>query len=124
MSTSVKYNRATLPSQFLVPPRRAVDDPDSLATACYHPRNWIGANTLQKAMTDEELGAEYVRAMGSDLGQLCGELRDDVDWLRRKWSNFQELFGKGQEGIDLLNRAASHSFYFLHRLFFEDHLLH
>ncbi len=75
-------------------------------------------------MTDEELGAEYVRVMGSDLGQLCGELRDDVDWLRRKWSNFQELFGKGQERIDLLNRAASNFFYFLHRLFFEDAMLH
>jgi hypothetical protein len=75
-------------------------------------------------MTDQELGTEYVRAMGSDLGQLCGELRDDVDWLRRKWSNFQELFAKGQERIDLLNRAASNFFYFLHRLFFEDAMLH
>ncbi len=62
--------------------------------------------------------------MGSDLGPLCCELRDDFDWLRRKWSNFQELFGKGQERIDLLNMVASNFFYFLHRLFFEDAMLH
>ena len=98
--------------------------PDSLATACYYPHKRIGADTLQKSMTEDELRAEYVRAMGSDLGQLCQELRDDFDWLRRKWSNFQELFGKGQERIDLLNTVASNFFYFLHRLSFEDAMLH
>jgi len=51
-------------------------------------------------------------------------LRDDFDWLRRKWSNFQELFGNGQERIDLLNTVASNFFYLLHRLFFEDAMLH
>lgn len=62
--------------------------------------------------------------MGSDLGLRCCELRDDFDWLRRKWNNFQELFGKGQERIDLLNTVASNFFYSLHRLFFEDAMLH
>ena len=62
--------------------------------------------------------------MGPDLGQLCHELRDDFDWLRRKWSEFQILYGKGQERIDLLNRVASNFFYFLHRLLFEDAMLH
>ncbi len=75
-------------------------------------------------MSEDEVHVEYVRAMGSDLRQLCVELRDDVDWLRRKWSSFQELFGKGQERIDLLNRAASNFFYFLNQLFFEDAMLH
>lgn len=75
-------------------------------------------------MSEDKLHAEYVRAMGADLRQLCGELRDDVDWLRQKWSSFQELFGKGQERIDLLNRAASNFFYFLNQLFFEDAMLH
>ena len=68
--------------------------------------------------------AQYVRAMGPDLGQLCHELRDDFDWLRRKWSEFQELYGKGQERIDLLNISASNFFYFLHRLLFEDAMMH
>jgi AbiU2 len=59
-----------------------------------------------------------------DLARLYEELQDEFDWLRRKWSEFQELFGKGQERIDLLNTVASNFFYFLHRLFFEDAMLH
>jgi AbiU2 len=67
---------------------------------------------------------QYVRAMGPELGPLFHDLRDDFDWLRRKWSEFQELFGKGQERIDVLNAVASNFFYFLHRLLFEDAMLH
>lgn len=59
---------------------------------------------------------EYIR--------LCQELREDFDWLRRKWSEFHELYEKGQERIDLLNAAASNFFYFLHQLFFENAMLH
>jgi hypothetical protein len=62
--------------------------------------------------------------MGPELGPLCRELRDDFDWLRHKWSEFQELFGKGQERIDLLNTVASNFFHFLHRMLFEDAMLH
>lgn len=68
--------------------------------------------------------SRYSGVMGTDLGRLCYELRDDFDWLRGKWSEFHELFGKGQERIDLLNTAASNFFYFLHRLLFEDAMLH
>jgi hypothetical protein len=79
---------------------------------------------FQKVVTDDELRDEYVCAMGPRLGLLCAELQNDFVWLQRKWSNFQELFGKGQERIDLLNRAASNFFYFLHRLLLEDAMLH
>ena len=48
--------------------------------------------------------------MGPDLGQLCHELRDDFDWLRRKWSIFQELFDKDRERVELLNKVASNFF--------------
>lgn len=67
---------------------------------------------------------QYVQAMGPQLGQLYQELQDDFDWLRRKWSEFRELFGKGQSRIDLLNIVASNFFYFLHQVLFEDAMLH
>jgi len=67
---------------------------------------------------------QYIRAMGPQLGQLCQELQDDFDWLRHKWSEFRELFGRGQGRIDLLNLVASNFFFFLHRLLFEDAMLH
>ncbi len=62
---------------------------------------------MQHDLTDDELHAEYVRVMGSDLGQLCHELQNDLVWLGHKWSEFQELFARGPERIELLNKAAS-----------------
>ena len=64
------------------------------------------------------------RAMEPGLTQLYDELLDDFDWLRRKWSEFQELYGKGQERIDVLNAAASNFFYLLQQVFFENAMLH
>jgi hypothetical protein len=79
---------------------------------------------MEHSLTNEELRAEYVRVMGPDLGRLCHEVRDDLGWLGHKWSQFQELFGKGPERIALLNRVASNFFYFLRKLLFEDAMLH
>src|ERR1700730_13659714 len=62
--------------------------------------------------------------MGRELGDLSFQLQDDFDWLRSKWREYKELFGKGQERIDLLNFAASNFFFFLNRLLFEDAMLH
>jgi hypothetical protein len=74
--------------------------------------------------TTDDSRSQYVHAMGSELGFLCHLLRDDLDWLRGKWKEHAELFEKGQKRIDLLNRAASNFFYFLHKIFFEDAMLH
>jgi hypothetical protein len=81
-------------------------------------------NKLRNALPTEKLLAEYVQAMGADLGTLCHELRNEVEWLQFKWSEFQELFEKGAQRIDLLNTVASKFFYFLHKLLFEDAMLH
>jgi hypothetical protein len=81
-------------------------------------------DALQQVITDEELRAEYVRAMGPDLGLFCSELQGDLAWLRHKWIEFQELFAKGPERMVLLNTVASNFFYFLRKLLFEDAMLH
>lgn len=60
--------------------------------------------------------AGYVRAMGSELGNLWHELQSDFAWLERKWMEFGELFQRGQSRIDMLNAAASDFFYFLNKL--------
>ncbi|MBI3933479.1 MAG: hypothetical protein HY316_02225 [Acidobacteria bacterium] len=74
--------------------------------------------------THDEIRAEYVRSMGQDLGQLYHELEDDMAWLHDKWGELKELFGKGQQRIDLLNEVASSFFYIVHQVFYEDILLH
>jgi len=62
--------------------------------------------------------------MGPELGHLYHELEEEVDWLQQKWNEFRELFGKGQERIDMLATVASNFFFMLHKLMFEDAMLH
>jgi hypothetical protein len=78
----------------------------------------------ETVLSHDDGRAQYERAMGADLGQRCYLLRDDFDWLRRKWSERTELFEKGEKRIELLNATASNFFYFLNRVFFEDAMLH
>ena len=75
-------------------------------------------------MTNEELRAEYVRVMGSELGPLCHELVGELDLLRQKWGEFQVLFEKGPERIELLKEVASQFFGFMHNLLYEDAIMH
>jgi hypothetical protein len=75
-------------------------------------------------LTEQDLRSKYVEAMGRDLGSLCHDLRKEVDWLQDKWSMFRELFSEGSERLDLLNTVASNFFYSLHKLLFEDAMLH
>jgi len=77
-------------------------------------------------MNDEndEVRAEYIRAMGAKLGGLFHDLSSDFDWLRHKWREQQALFGGGAERIELLNRVASNFFYLLNKMMFEDLMLH
>ncbi len=75
-------------------------------------------------LTEEDLRNEYVAVMGPDLGSLCHDLRKESDWLQDKWSMFQELFCTGPERLNLLNSVACNFFYCLHKLLFEDAMLH
>jgi AbiU2 len=74
--------------------------------------------------TPEDVSSEYVRLMGDELGLLFHELTREEEWLSDKWAVFQELFEKGSERIDLLNRAAAHFFVMLHKMLYEDAMLH
>lgn len=62
--------------------------------------------------------------MGPDVGLLYHELEEEVDWLQQKWNEFRKLFSNGPERIELLNTVASNFFYMLHKLMFEDAMLH
>jgi hypothetical protein len=62
--------------------------------------------------------------MGQQLGSLCHELREELDWLQNKWAEFQQLFSSGAERIEVLNTVAPNFFWFLHKMMFEDAMLH
>jgi hypothetical protein len=78
---------------------------------------------LEDSPVHEDEREEYVRLRGTDLGGLFHELKLKEEWLRDKWAVFAELFEKGSERIDLLNRTASNFFYFLGKLLYEDAML-
>jgi hypothetical protein len=79
---------------------------------------------MQQNLSSRYIRAEYVSKMGDNLGCLCHDLREELDWLRQKWNEFRELFEKGEERIVVLNKTASNFFYFLGKLLFEDAILH
>jgi hypothetical protein len=62
--------------------------------------------------------------MRPEVEALYRKLDLDMGWLFHKWGEFQELYAKGEERIDLLNSTASNFFYFNHQLMFENMMLH
>jgi len=79
---------------------------------------------MQHQLTEDEVRAEYIRVMGSDLGLLYSELEDELEWLRDKWGEYHQLFCNGPERIDMLNVVASNFFALLQKLLFEDAMMH
>ena len=57
----------------------------------------------------------YMSVMNPGLEQIYRELENDFSWLVHKWHEFNELYARGQERIDLLNSVASNFFYFLNK---------
>lgn len=71
-----------------------------------------------------DIKQEYVNAMGRDLGGLFHDLWEEVSALHMYWGEFVELYGSGQERIDLLNRSASGFFWITHKVMLEYVVLH
>ena len=72
----------------------------------------------------EETRAEYLAAMGLDLGPVFHALWNECAWLHLKWREYRELFGGSSERVDLLNSAAGLSFRIIQDSLWEDILLH
>jgi AbiU2 len=74
--------------------------------------------------TSEEVRAEHIAKMGDQLGKAYNALYNELAWLFIKWRQYEELFGKKPERIDLLNEAAPLFFRLLQDTLWEDILLH
>lgn len=72
----------------------------------------------------EEVRAEQIQMMGSDLGALYHELWREVTWLHLKWNRFLTLFAEEEERIDLMNDTAPAFFSEVQRLIAEDVFIH
>lgn len=72
----------------------------------------------------EEVRAEQIQMMGSDLGALYHELWREVTWLHLKWNRFLALFVEEEARIDLMNDTAPAFFGEAQRLIAEDVFIH
>jgi len=78
---------------------------------------------MAEQRTDEQTKAQYVEAMGEELGSLFHALSNEVSLARERWTQFVILFGEKQSRIDLLNEAAGSFFGTLQELLLEHTLL-
>lgn len=75
-------------------------------------------------LTDEQVGQQYVGAMGRELGRVFHYLWKECAWLHLKWHEFVALFGTNARRVDLLNVSAPAFFKIVQDLLSEDTLLH
>ncbi|MCJ7483093.1 MAG: hypothetical protein MUO31_09020 [Thermodesulfovibrionales bacterium] len=72
----------------------------------------------------KEVRTQCIQKMGSDLGAVYFELRNEVAWLHEKWNQFLKLYGQSQESIEILNKAAGTFFGIIQKVLLEDIILH
>ena len=82
------------------------------ATPCYDGQGLDILNTLEggtkmaQTKTAKEAQTEYVKHMGTPLGEQFSALWQELAWLYLKWGEYNELFGTKPSRVRLLNNAA------------------
>jgi AbiU2 len=74
--------------------------------------------------TTDEVKANHIRLMGTDLGTIYSALWVEVLLVHEKWSDYVALFGTNESRIEMLNKAAPGFFWFAQGSFYEGVLLH
>jgi AbiU2 len=75
-------------------------------------------------VSEDEVRARCIAAMGTPLGEVYYWLYDEVTWLHVKWKDLRALFASPRQTIDLLNASAPTFFANLQVVLWEDALLH
>jgi hypothetical protein len=73
--------------------------------------------------TAEEVLAQYIEAMGQELGEFFNATSDELSLINWRWNQYRTLFGEEPSRIDLLNEAAPFFFHIVHNVLFEDTIL-
>jgi hypothetical protein len=73
--------------------------------------------------SEDDIRADYRRAMGGELGDVMFLLWHDLTWLYFEWHQYKELFGSYQSRIDIMNESAPRFFWSLDRVLWQDILL-
>ena len=78
---------------------------------------------MSEDATRDEILAQYVDAMGQDLGEIAAALYHRVAWLHMRWALYRQLFAQSDRRIDLLNDTAPLVFSVVQRTLFNDVVL-
>jgi len=73
--------------------------------------------------TRGEIQAQYVVAMGRELGEMCAALYHKVAWVHLRWALYKQLFDKSDRRIALLNETAGSFFGVLQGVLLDDVVL-
>lgn len=79
---------------------------------------------MAQTRTANEAQTEYVKHMGTPLGEQFSALWQEVAWLYLKWGEYVELFGTKPSRVQLLNNAAPRFFRVVEDVLWDDTLLH
>jgi len=79
---------------------------------------------MSGSQSAKEVEQNHLEVLGPELGPLYHQLWNECAWVHLKWQEHQELFGKSEERVDLLNRAAGAFFRMIQDSLWEDTLLH
>ena len=78
---------------------------------------------MSSSRTYEEAQEDYKHVMGSELGHVYHLLWNECALLHMRFEEFVELFGKGQEQIDIMNETAPGFFHSVQNMYWETLLL-
>lgn len=73
--------------------------------------------------TNDDLKQKRINAMGDHLGLLYDSIYNEVIWIHFKWLEYEELYGRSEKRIEILNKSAAWFFFIIQRTLFHDILL-
>ena len=65
---------------------------------------------MSRESSAEQVLEEHLERMGPDLGPIYNSLWNECAWMHVRWQEYQELYGKGAERVELLNRVGASFF--------------
>ena len=66
--------------------------------------------TYSNSQTADEIRADNIATLGTELGEVYSALWQQLSWLHRRWGHYVELFGTSPDRIALLNDTAPNFF--------------
>lgn len=79
---------------------------------------------MASTQSPEKTRTEYISMMGPELGAEFYALYNETIWMLIRWDQYDILFGRKPERVDLANEAAGLFFNVIQSSLFENTLLH